>query len=312
MSKIYIADHLGGHKTTIQLEKWFASRGHEVHWNMYYEPKEAEWCDVMIFEWCEGMVELALKDGWGKRKPMFCRAVDIEIWSGQPNNIDLSDLTGLAYMSKAYWKYLDSEAKITEKYPKLKTEWLPLSIDMNEWTFSDRSLKNKKIAILGHMWDAKGMQLIPQFVRQLIDKTEDDAWQFFVQGYWRHDVWQWYYYYFKHIIKEVGLEKNIFINEDRVDSIDEWLEDKSALITFSMKDAFSLIVGEAMAKGIKALPHNFMGAKDIWKQYVWTTLDELMFKLVDEVYDSQKYYKFVKTHYSNEVIMPKWEKFIGL
>ena len=309
--KIYIGDHLGSHRTTQQLEKWFLSKGHEVHWDMYYEPKWVEWADIVIFEWLEGMVELCLKDGWGKKKPVYARAMDIEIWAGNANGADLTDLTGLAYTSKAMFEMYNKEQEFTTKYPHVKLAHIPLSIDMSEWTYFNRR-PGKNVAVIGHMWDAKGANLIPHFVRELIQKTGKTDWKFYIQGNWRHDVWRWYFQYMHHIVKEMKLEDNIIINEEKVDSIDNWLEDKNYLVTFSMKDAFSLIVGEAMAKGIKALPHNFMGSRDIWGEYVWDSFDDLYFKMVNQVYDSEQYHNFVKDRYSNEIVMKLWEKFIGI
>jgi hypothetical protein len=305
--KLYIGDHLGGHKTTKEIEKWFGQKGHEVQWDMYYEPKKAEWADVIFFEWCEGMMNLCLRAGWGKKKPVYARAMDIEIWAGQAAREDLTDLHGLAYTSKAYFEVLKDDAEWHKKYPNLPTHHIPLSIDVNNWTYKERE-KGRNVAVLGHMWDAKGPQMIPQFVKYLIDKTGDTSWKFYVQGHWRHDVWKWYLYYFKHIIKELGIEENIVLNEKPVESIDEWLEDKNYLVTFSMKDAFSIPVAEAQAKGIKALPHNFLGAKDIWDKYVWSTFDELYTMMIDDEYNSQEYHDNVKSKYSNEVIMPLWEE----
>lgn len=305
--KLYISDHLGSHKTTIQLERWFSSHGHEVQWDMYYEPKKAEWCDVMMFEWLEGMVELALKDGWGKRKPVFCRAMDIEIWANNANGADLTDLRGLAYTSKYMFEILKESHDLT-KYPALKTAHIPLSVDMNDWTYKKRQ-PGYNVAVIGHMWDSKGPNLIPQFVKELVQSTNKN-WKFYIQGYWRHDVWRWYLEYFKHIVKELRLEDNIIINEDKVPDMDLWLEDKNYLITFSHKDAFSLIVAEAMAKGIKALPHNFPGSRDIWGDYIWSSFDELYSKMMSP-YNSEEYYQFVKEHYSNDVVMKLWEDFLA-
>lgn len=317
--KIYIGDHLGDHKTTIQMEKWFKAKGHEVHWDVYYENKKGptpdvhwiEWADVIIFEWLEGMVELCLKDGWGKKKPVYARAMDIEIWAGNANGADLTDLSGLAYTSKYIFDLYNKEQEFTTKHPTIPTHHIPLSIDMNEWTYKKRDF-GYNVAVIGHMWDAKGANLIPHFVDYLIKRSGNDKWKFYLQGNWRHDVWRWYLAYTQHIIKEMGLENNIFISEERVNNMDEWMEDKNFLVTFSMKDAFSLIVGEAMAKGIQALPHNFPGAKDIWSEHVWTTFDELYDKLMLGGYDSEKYRDFVQVNYSNEVIMPKWERMIGI
>jgi glycosyltransferase involved in cell wall biosynthesis len=308
--KICIFDHLGGHKTTKEMEKELVKRGHEVRWNMYYDMREEAdyigWCDVAIFEWFEGAMERCLKDGWGKKKPIFCRAMDIEIWANNAAGVDLTDLTGLAYTSSAYFEVLKKNHDLT-KFPNLKIAHIPLSLDMNEWTYK-KHRKGKNIAVIGHFWGSKGEMMIAQFARYIIDKTGDSSWKFYVQGNWRHDVWEWYYQYMKHIIKELKLEDNVILNEEHVPSIDKWLDDKDYLLTFSMKDAFSIIVGEAMAKGIKALPHNFQGAKDIWGPYVWSSFDELMKMMIDDDYNSEEYRSYVTDRYSNEVIMPLWEK----
>jgi glycosyltransferase involved in cell wall biosynthesis len=319
MAKLYIGDHLGSHKTTIQMEKWFNKKGHEVHWDMYYENEKGptpdtnwmEWADVVFFEWCEGMVALALKDGWGKKKPVYCRAMDIEIWAGQAASEDLTDLAGIAYTSKALFKILKEDGDWAARYKELPKAHIPLSVDMNDWNYRERK-QGYNVAVIGHMWDAKGANLIPHFVDRLIKETGTRKWRFYIQGDWRHDVWRWYLHYTKHIIKEMGLEENIIINEDRIENMDQWLDDKNYLVTFSMKDAFSIIVAEAMAKGIKAIPHNFLGAKDIWGDHVWTTFDDLITKMVSERYMSPEYHGYVRDSYSNEVIMPKWERFLKI
>lgn len=313
--KICIFDHLGSHKTTQQLEKGLAARGHEVRWNMYYDKNDEKdfmgWCDVAFFEWVEGMMEFALHDGWGKKKPVYARAMDIEVWANNAAGCDFSDLSGLAYTSQEIFKVFKKQHNFDERFPNLKTTHLPLSIDMSEWTFKERK-PGKNVAVIGHFWGSKGECMIPQFVKQLIYHTGDTSWKFYLQGNWRDDVWRWYKYYMMHIIRELGLEDNIILNEERVDSMDAWMDDKDYLITFSMKDAFSIIVGEAMAKGIKALPHNFPGAKDIWGPYVWSSFHELNRMLLEEPYNSTEYHNYVKNLYSNEVIIPKFEKFIGL
>lgn len=309
--KLYIGDHLGQHKTTYEIEKWFTNKGHEVQWDMYYEPKKAQWADVIFFEWCEGMMALCLKDGWGAKKPVYARAMDIEIWAGQAAREDLTGLRGLAYTSKALFDVMKHDDEWYNKFPTLPTYHIPLSIDMSAWNYKKRN-RGHNIGILGHMWDAKGPNLLPHFAKYLIDKTGDTSWKFYVQGNWRHDVWKWYLYYFNHIVKEMGLKNNIIVNEARVDTINDWYEDKDYLVTFSMKDAFSIPVAEAMAKGIKALPHNFLGAKDIWGKYVWSTFDELYTMIVEDPYNSEEYRTYVQSKYSNEVIMPKWEELFNV
>ncbi len=301
--KLYIIDHLGNHRTTQQIEKWFADKGHEVKWDMYYDPKLMEWCDTALFAWTEGMLHLALKDGWGHKRKIITYAMDIEIWSGQPVDTDWSQVDTLAYCSKFMYGLMK------ERYPikDVKSAHIPLSVEMGAWSFKERKPGNK-IAVLGHMWNAKGPDMIPQLARQLIDSSGRDDWKIHIQGAWRHDTWEWLYYYVKGIIKDLGLENNVFINEDKVSSINEWLEDFNYFIHFGQKDAFSIGVAEAMAKGVKAFPHNFPGSKDIWGKYVWTSIDELVERVLNEDYNSQEYRDYVASNYSNEIVMPFWEK----
>src|SRR3990167_6055835 len=102
--RICIFDHLGGHKTTKELEKELVKRGHEVKWNMYYDMREEAthigWCDIAIFEWFEG-------------------AMEIEIWANNAAGVDLTDMTGLAYTSKAYFEVLKKNHDLS-KFPNLK------------------------------------------------------------------------------------------------------------------------------------------------------------------------------------------------
>lgn len=303
--KILITDHLGSHRTTQQIEKWFTQKGHEVTWSMYYEPEMMAEADVTLFAWTEGMLQLALKDGWGKKKKIVTYAMDIEIWSGQPVDTDWSQVDTLVYCSKFMFDLMK------ERYPigKVKTAHIPLSVEMGDWEFKEHKPGNK-IAVLGHMWNAKGPDMIPMFARELIDKSGRDDWEIHVQGEWRHDVWEWLYYYVKNQIKDLGLEKNVFINEEHIPQINPWLDEFDYFVHFGQKDAFSIGIAEAMAKGIKTFPHNFPGAKDIWGDYVWKTIPELVNRILTEPYESKKYRDHIENTYSNERIMPLWEKIL--
>ena len=270
---------------------------------MYYEPEMMEWCDVALYAWTEGMLQLALNDNWGKKRKIVTYAMDIEIWSGQPVGTDWSQVYAIAYCSKFMYDLMKERFPIKD----VKSAHIPLSVEMSEWNYKERKPGNK-IAVLGHMWNAKAPELIPQFVDTLIQMSGKKDWEVYVQGEWRHDTWEWLYYYFNNIVKDLGLENNIFLNEKKVPSINEWLEDKSYFVHFGLKDAFSMAVAESMAMGIKTFPHNFSGSKDIWGKYVWNTTNELANRIIQEPYSSKEYKDYVEKRYSNEVIMPLWEK----
>ena len=270
---------------------------------MYYEPEMMEWCDVALYAWTEGMLQLALKDNWGKKRKIVTYAMDIEIWSGQPVDTDWSQVDTLAYCSQFMYELMKERFPVKD----VKSAHIPLSVEMGEWDYKEREPGNK-IAVLGHMWNAKAPEMIPQFVKRLVDVSGKQDWEVYVQGEWRHDTWEWLFYYFNNIVKDLGLEHNIFLNEERISSTNEWLEDKNYFVHFGLKDAFSIAIAESMAKGIKAFPHNFPGSKDIWGKYTWNTIDELVDRILTEDYKSEEYRSYVGSKYSNEQIMPLWEK----
>jgi len=316
--KLYIVDHLGDHRTTQQIENWFSSKGHEVKWTRYWEPEWGKWCDTCLFAWTEGMLQRALdpsvEENKGedvlKDKRVVTYLMDIEMWAQQFNGTPWDKVDGLAYCSQYIYDVFAKESGLTNN---VEVAHIPLSYNMDDWTFRDnRTPAGRNIAVIGHMWAAKGAQMLPEFLYRLIKQTNDPSWKIFVQGEWRHDVWRWFNHYVRNQLKDLGLEENVIITEDKVPSIDTWLEDKDYLITFSMKDAFSLIVGEALAKGIPAYPHNFPGAQDIWGDYTWKTIDGLIYTMLNRPKPANDHRFFVGSRYSNEEVMPKWEQLLRL
>lgn len=315
--KLYICDHLGSHRTTQQIEDWMTKQGHEVRWSTYWEPEIGEWCDAVLFAWTEGMLQRALdpkaEENKGKdilkNKKVFTYLMDIEMWAEQYHGTPWEKVTGLAYCSKYIYEVFMKDKELTDN---VSVRHIPLSIDVDKWTFKDRNSNGRNIAVIGQMWPAKGAQMIPEFLLKLMKRTNDPSWKVHILGEWRHDVWRWYQHYFEHIAKKLGVDKNIILYEESVPSVDQWLEDKDYLISFSMKEAFSLIIAEALAKGIPAYTHNFPGADDIWGKYVWNNIDGLIYMMLNRKKPSKDHRVFVNQRYSNEVIGPKWEEFLSL
>lgn len=303
--RLYICDHLGAHKTTRVMERWFADRGHEVRYDTYWNPEVMAWCDVSFFAWCEGMAAMALDDAEKYNKPIFIWATDIEIYHRQYNGMKFEKAAGLFYMSKFLFRLMDQDIDFKRNYPRLPIRHLPLVIDTKEWTYKEREF-NPNIAVIGEMWAAKTPAMIPQLLHELYKVRPYDKWKVSVLGTWHNDGWRWARVYFDHILKELDIEDKVELI-DYVSSVDEWLEDKGTLVTFSQKDAFSLIVGEALAKGIRAFPHNFPGAKAIWNNYVWSSLDELVNKVACHQTDSNKHLEFVK-RYDPDIVFGELEK----
>ena len=78
--------------------------------------------------------------------------------------------------------------------------------------------------------------------------------------------------------------------------IDEFLEGKNYLLHASHKEAFSAATAEAMAKGIKPVPHRFFGADDIWPGLTWDSIDQAIEMITNDTYDSQSYRQYLIDH----------------
>ena len=311
MKKLYLCDDLGQKKTTKELIK-YVQKSYEFKYSMYWDPAMTDWSDIGVIEWAANNAIQCSKWAWKgvnydwSNKQLICRAMDIEVYAGQYRSIQWNHITDLVYTAKHIWEFMNRDINFKEKYPNLRTWHIPLSVDMNELTYAERK-PGYKIAVIGKMWAAKSPEMIFQFLDMLMNVSKSREWEVHILGGWEQGTWGWMRTYRDNIIKALGMEKNVFLY-DRVPDVNTWLEDKNYLISFSQKDAFSLIIAEAMAKGIKAFPHNFWGAKDIYGKYVWSSMVDLAYRILHEPYISSEYRQFIQDNYSNEVIMNKWQK----
>lgn len=310
MKKIYLCDDLGNTKTTKELIKHLKSK-YDYKYSMYWDPAMTDWSDIGIVEWgannaiqCSKWEWKGIKYDW-KDKRIIVRIMDIEAYAGQYKAINWNHVTDLVYTAKHIFEMVDKEMNFKDNYPHLRIWHIPLSVDMNEWTYANRS-NGLNIAVVGKMWAAKSPEMIFQMASML-----PSNFKIHILGGWESGTWGWMQTYRDNIIKSLGLENNINLITEKVQDLNSWYDKTNYLVTFSQKDSFSLPVAEAMAKGIKSLPHNFWGAKNIWGKYVWSSLPELVKRITEESYNSQEYHNYVKDNYSNEVIMKKWEDVIN-
>lgn len=125
--------------------------------------------------------------------------------------------------------------------------------------------------------------------------TSDNRYKLFIAGEFQEPR---YALYFRQMINELGLQHNI-IFDGWVKDINQWLEDKHYIVSTSLLESQNLSVMEAMAKGIKPLVHNFVGARNIYdSKFIWNTIDDGMEMVVNEQYDSKQYRDFIKSRYT--------------
>jgi len=311
--KIAIFDMVGSNKTTKEIREHWKSQGHEVIHKLYWDEKVTEESDVAFFEWTENNITQASKRKWPTTK-IITRCVDIDAWCGQYRGVTWDNVDHLVFMSEHIREMVCDEMDFKTKWPHLSIRTIPLGIDVSKWTFSDKHSNNgRKISMVCHRWTAKGINLAIQILAELIRITGDNTWELHICG--SRSSERWYHAYLDYIVKQAGLQNNVIIYEGQSDTktvknMDEWLDDKDYTLTCSMKDSYSLVVGESLAKGIKTMCHNFMGAKNIWPdEYVWTTINDCMRMFLGK-YDPLAYRKYIEDNHKIENALEMWDKLI--
>ena len=120
----------------------------------------------------------------------------------------------------------------------------------------------------------------------------------------------WYRAWMEYYIKDNNL--NVSFGEYYPD-MNEFLEDKAYALCCSVKEAFSYSIAEGMAKGLKPIIFNFLGAKDIWpERFIYNTAQEAVDLIVSDEFEPYDYRAFIRDNYSLEGMMTKIYQVCGL
>ena len=308
MKKILFIDNPYYKTTKHILKHWQETQ--DVKTDLYFNPQKAEWADIIYIEWCEGTIIEASKgkghyDGvisdhkiiaqtdfdWSN-KILINRIIDIDAYYRHYRQVQWQNVNHLAYIAKHIFEMVDREMDFARNYPNLQTHHIPLGIDLDAWTFKNRDKTHgKNIAFIHHLWTGKNIPLALQILAKLVSLDKD--WKMWLVGDWSNEMWL--RPYIQYFVKSNGLEHNLEILS-RASDVNLFLDNMDYLLSTSSKEAFSLIIAEAMAKGIKPLIHNWEGSKDIWNtKYIYNTVDECVEMCCDN-YNSEEYREEVKKY----------------
>lgn len=259
--------------------------------------EEMKHASICWFEWCDELVIYATSLKRESNSKIVCRLHSYEAFTTNINKVnwDMIDLT--IFVAEHIKKYVVDNSNINAS----KCIVIPNSVDISKWTFRTRK-KGNKIAYVGYINYKKGPQLLIQAILSMIKINPN--FEFHIAGEFQdaRDV-----LYFNQVNKEKNLQKNLYYH-GWIDDLDSWLEDKNYLICTSVLESQNMSIMQGMAKGIKPLIHNFVGANSIYnKNLIWTTIDELL-DLTEAEYESQEYKHFIEENYSIE---KQIEKILG-
>ncbi|MCS7175802.1 glycosyltransferase [Pseudothermotoga sp.] len=250
------------------------------------------WSDIVWLEWANEMaVEITNKLSKGDKK-ILCRLHSYEALAGYPEKINWRNIDVLILVADHMRDILEDYHSQIYKEVCDKIIIIPNGVDLNKFSFKVHS-PGYNLAIVAHINHKKDPAMWLQVIGML--KKLDERYTLHIAGDFQEIR---YANYFKHFIKDAGLERNVKLY-GFVKNIETFLEDKNYLLSTSIHEGHPYNIMEAMARGIKPIIHNYAGAKTQWpKELIYNFLDEIVTKLTD--YGSESYRKFIEESHSIE------------
>lgn len=247
--------------------------------------------DICWFEWCDDLLINASRLPIAHNKKIICRIHSYEVFSSNMRKVNWNVVDRVIFVAEHIRDYaLDTTPMLKEN----QTLIIPNGIKVNRMHFGERE-HGFNIAYVGYINYKKGPLLLLHAFKALYDI--DSRYKLFIAGVFQDARYQ---LYFGQMIRELSLENNVILTGWQSD-IDSWLEDKQYIISSSVLESQHLSIMEAMAKGIKPLVHNFVGAEKIYpKEYIWNSIDELIKMIQISPYDSLKYREYIQSNYNFE------------
>lgn len=305
--RIYIYDAWGNHwdETAAELER----RGHEVRKGPHWGPELTDWADVEIFHAVQNNLIQASKNTARDDTITIAEAVDIDIYAGHMGAVNWHYVDHLVYMATHMREY--AEDRFAHKLPKaLPRHTIQGGVDLDNWTLIERDV-GYNVAWIGHLWIAKNLIGALQVFNQLIRTYPDEPWRFHALGRkWSPPHW-WPRAVEGYLDANPDLKARFTLTEERVPSIDEWLDDKDYLLHTGLKEAFGYVIAQAAAKGIRPVVMQTMGTDKIWPvDWIFQTHDEAVKKLHTK-YHRSWYREIIEDIYPIEARVDLYEELFG-
>lgn len=284
----YSADP-GNHKFIEPIRLRLVQLGYDCQlYNNWHIDKEA---DILWFDFCDSNLIAASKENadFLKTKRVIARLHAVEYYMNFHHAIDWSCVGDLIFVS-------DHMRRMCGELP-VRTHVIHNGIDLNRFSYKERK-NGFVLGYAGNIVPAKGILTMFHYFRELWNK--DNRYQLKLIGLNRFGARDLEYY--KHYIKDLPIEEMEELPNSQYDNINQWLDKVDYLWQPSHAESFSLIVGEAMAKGIKPIINNFYGSTELWpKENIYNSFSQF-YKILMSDYKSANYRKFVEQYSLDDTI----------
>ncbi len=268
-------------------QKAFEKKGHQVRWLNGNDTLETICkADIILSMWADkNLYTIQQLDPPFKGK-VFSYIRSYELYEDVTDNIQWDKLSGIFFVSQEVCRASNERWNIGN----IPQYYIPNWIDTEGWPLVDKK-QNCKIAMVAQINFKKCFPL----ALQIID--------FLPQEYSLHIIGQiqdrYHFEYMDHLVKELGLIGRIFYyGELDPKDVNEFLKDKSYILSTSIKEGCPMNILEAMSMGIKPIIHNWPGAKSLFPENcIWTRMSEIL-PILKNVYDPKFYRTWIEKNYN--------------
>ncbi len=278
MSKIaFYSSDSGNHRFIEPIIKRLEEKGYTCQlYNNWHIDTEAE---ILWFDFCDQNLITASKENadFLKSKKVIARLHAVEYYMGFHHVIDWSTVGDLIFVSEHL-------RRMCGNLP-VRTHVIHNGIDLDKFTFKERQ-NGLTLGYAGNIVPAKGILTMFHYFRELRRYGDYKLKMAGLNRFSARDL-----EFYKHYTKDLSIEE-----AGETGDINTWLDSVDYLWQPSNAESFSLIVGEAMAKGIKPIINNFYGADELWPiRNIYRDFTEFNL-IVKDKYDSLKYRQFVEKY----------------
>ncbi len=287
MSKIaFYSSDSGNHRFITPIMDKLVERGYTCQlYNNWHIDTEAE---ILWFDFCDQNLISASRENadFLKTKKVIARLHAVEYYMNFHKAIDWSTVSHLIFVSDHLRRMCNKDGELPVKQHVIHN-----GIDLAHLAFNERR-NGYTIGYAGNIVPAKGMIEIYHFLRELRRHGDYKLKMVGLDRIAGRDR-----EYIDHIRADLPVEQS-----EEVANIDDWLESIDYLWQPSHAESFSLIVGEAMAKGIKPLINNFYGSDELWPPKCIYNDFTSFHDIIKGEYESSRYRKFVERYDLNKIM----------
>ncbi len=238
---------------------------------------------ILWFDFCDQNLISASKENTDflKSKKVIARLHAVEYYMNFHHAIDWSCVGDLIFVSDHLRRMCNQEGELPVRQHVIHN-----GLDLPKLGFQNHH-NGLVIGYAGNIVPAKGILTMFHYFREL--RRWDGDFKLKMVGLNRFGARDLEFY--KHYTKDLPIEES-----GEVSDIDEWLDGIDYLWQPSNAESFSMIIGEAMAKGIKPLINNFYGAEELWpKENIYNDFSSFR-AIINAPYESEKYREFVERY----------------